>query len=143
LPINWQSFCRQKCPEVMYENQIDSLVDDFAMNLRMQGMDIQTYMEYTGLTDEVLHDTYYNQAVSQVKVRLALKKIAELENITVTDEDAEKKYAEIAGTYKVEVEKVKDVFAAKDIKTDIAVEKAFELVKESAVAVEKKEETAE
>jgi len=130
-------------PEVMYENQIDSLVDDFAMNLRMQGMDIQTYMEYTGLTDEVLHDTYYNQAVSQVKVRLALKKIAELENITVTDEDAEKKYAEIAGTYKVEVEKVKDVFAAKDIKTDIAVEKAFELVKESAVAVEKKEETAE
>lgn len=130
-------------PEAMYENQIDSLVDDFAMNLRMQGMDIKTYMEYTGLTDEVLHDTYYDQAVSQVKVRLALKKIAELENIAVTDEDAEKKYAEIAETYKVEVEKVKDVFAAKDIKTDIAVGKAFELVKESAVAVEKKEEAAE
>ncbi len=130
-------------PEAMYENQIDSLVDDFAMNLRMQGMDLKTYMEYTGLTDEILHDTYYDQAVSQVKVRLALKKIAELENIAVTDEEVEKKYTEMAESYKVEVEKVKNVFGEKDIKADIAVEKAFELVKESAVAVEKKEETAE
>lgn len=130
-------------PEAMYENQIDSLVDDFAMNLRMQGMDIKTYMEYTGLTDEILHDTYYDQAVSQVKVRLALKKIAELENIAVTDEDVENKYTEMAESYKVEVEKVKNVFGEKDIRTDIAVEKAFELVKDSAVAVEKKEETAE
>jgi len=106
-------------------------------------MDMKTYMQYTGLTEEILHDTYHDQAVSQVKVRLALIKIAELENIAVTDEEVEKKYTEMAESYKVEVEKVKNVFGEKDIKADIAVEKAFELVKESAVAVEKKEETAE
>ena len=130
-------------PEAMYENQIDNLVDEFEMNLRMQGMDMKTYMEYTGLTDEVLHDTYYDQAVSQVKVRLALIKIAELENIVTTDEEVENKYDELAKSYKVEIEKVKNVFAAKDIRNDLNVEKALAFVKDAAVAVEKKEETAE
>ena len=130
-------------PEAMYENQVDNIVDEFAMNLRMQGMDMKTYMQYTGLTEEVLHDTYYDQAVSQVKVRLALKKIAELENLGVTDEEIENKYDELAKAYKVEIEKVKGAFSAKDIKSDIEVAKALEFVKEAAVAAEKKEETAE
>ena len=106
------------------------------MNLRMQGMDIKTYMEYTGLTDEILHDTYYDQAVSQVKVRLALKKIAELEGIKATDEDVENKFNELAETYKVEVARVKAVFPASDIAGDLEVGKALALVVEAAVAEE-------
>ena len=115
-------------PEVMYENQIDNLVDEFAMNLRMQGIDLKTYMEYTGLTDELLHQTYYDRAVSQVKVRLALKKIAKLENIEVTDEDVENKYKELADSYKVDVSAVKGAFSEKDIKSDLEAAKALELV---------------
>ena len=130
-------------PEVMYENQIDNLVDEFAMNLRMQGIDLKTYMEYTGLTDEVLHQTYYDRAVSQVKVRLALKKIAKLENIEVTDEDVENKYKELADSYKADINAVKGAFSAKDIKSDLEVAKALEFVKDAAVEAEKKEETAE
>lgn len=130
-------------PEAMYENQIDNIIDEFSMNLRMQGLDMKTYMQYTGLTEEVLRDTYHDQAVSQVKVRLALKKIAELEGITATDEEVENKYDELAKSYKVEIEKVKNVFSAKDIKSDLEVARALEMVKEAAVAVEKKEETAE
>jgi len=130
-------------PEAMYENQIDNIIDEFSMNLRMQGMDMKTYMQYTGLTEEVLHDTYYDQAVSQVKVRLALKKIAELEGLSATDEEVEAKFDELAKSYKVEIEKVKAAFSAKDIKSDIEVEKALEFVKGAAVAAEKKEETAE
>ncbi len=130
-------------PEAMYENQIDNIIDEFAMNLRMQGMDIKTYMQYTGLTEDVLRETYHDQAVSQVKVRLALKKIAELEGLTATDEEVENKYDELAKSYKVDVERVKAAFSAKDIKGDIEVAKALEFVKEAAVAAEKKEETAE
>ena len=106
------------------------------MNLRMQGIDLKTYMEYTGLTDDVLHQTYYDRAVSQVKVRLALKKIAKLENIEVTDEEVENKYKELADNYKVEVDKVKGVFPAKDIKSDLETAKALALVENAAVYTE-------
>ncbi len=123
-------------PEAMYENQVDNLVDEFAMNLRAQGIDLNTYMQYTGLTEEALRDTYHDRAVSQVEVRLALKKIAALEGIEATDEDVEAKYNELAENYKVPVARVKAAFSAKDIAGDLNVEKALELVKEQAIAVE-------
>ena len=66
---------KAEIPEAMFENRLDGIVDEFAMNLRTQGIDLDTYMQYTGLTDEKLRETYYDRAVSQVKVRLALKKI--------------------------------------------------------------------
>lgn len=123
-------------PEAMYENQVDNLVDEFSMNLRAQGIDLKTYMQYTGLTEEKLRETYYDRAVSQIKVRLALKKIAALEGIKATDEDVENKYNELAQTYKVDAARVKAAFAASDIAGDIEVEKALELVKDAAVASE-------
>ena len=123
-------------PEVMYENQVDNLVDEFEMSLRAQGIDLATYMQYTGLTDEKLHETYYDRAVSQVNVRLALKKIAELEGIKATDEDVENKFKELAETYKVDINRVKAAFPAEDIASDLDVGKALELVVDAAVAEE-------
>ena len=69
-------------PEAMFENQLDTIVDEFAMNLRSQGLDLNTYMQYTGLTEDRLRDTYRDRATAQVKLRLALRKIAELEGLT-------------------------------------------------------------
>ncbi len=123
-------------PEAMYENQVDNLIDEFAMNLRAQGIDLGTYMQYTGLTEDKLRETYYDRAVSQIKVRLALKKIAELEGIKASDEDVENKYNELAENYKVEVERVKSAFSAKDIAGDLEVERALNFVKDAAVAEE-------
>jgi len=123
-------------PEAMYNNQVDNLIDEFAMNLRTQGLDLRTYMQYTGLTEESMRETYHDRAVSQVEVRLALKKIAELEGIQATDEDIQNKYQELADIYKVDVERVKAAFSDKDISGDLNVEKALELVKEAAVAEE-------
>ena len=123
-------------PEVMYENQVDNLVDEFEMSLRAQGIDLATYMQYTGLTDEKLHEKYYDRAVSQVNVRLALKKIAELEGIKATDEDVENKFKELAETYKVDINRVKAAFPAEDIASDLDVGKALELVVDAAVAEE-------
>lgn len=130
-------------PEAMYENQVDNLIDEFSMNLRTQGIDIRTYMQYTGLTEEALRETYHDRAASQVDVRLALRKIAELEGIQATDEEIENKYNELAETYKVPVERVKAVFSTRDIAGDLDVAKALELVKENAVAVEAEEKTEE
>ncbi len=120
-------------PEAMYENQVDYLVDEFEMRLKSQGIDLPTYMQYTGLTDEKLHDTYYDRAVSQVKVRLALKKIAALEGLRPSEEDVENKFKEMAENYKVDVSRVKAAFSAKDLADDLAVEKALQFVKDNAV----------
>ncbi len=128
-------------PEAMYTNQVDNLIDEFAVNLRAQGIDLGTYMQYTGQTEDSLREIYHDRAVSQVEVRLALKKIAELEGIKATDEDVENKYQELADTYKVKVERVKAAFAAADIADDLNVEKALALVKDAAVAKEPEAET--
>ncbi len=127
---------KAEVPEAMYENQVDNLIEEFAMHLRSQGIDLRTYMQYTGLTEEKLRETYHDRAVSQVEVRLALKKIAALEGISASDEDVEKKYADMAENYNVDIKRVKAVFSAADIAADLNVEKALELVKEAAVAGE-------
>ena len=121
-------------PEAMYENVLDTLVDEFAMNLRSQGLDLNTYMQYTGLTEERLRDTYRDRAEAQVKIRLALRKIAELEGLKASDEDVEAKYNELAETYKVDAARVKAAFGPRDIAGDIESERAMNFVKENAVA---------
>lgn len=121
-------------PEAMYENMLDTLVDEFAMNLRSQGLDLNTYMQYTGLTEERLRDTYRDRAEAQVKIRLALRKIAELEGLKASDEDVEAKYNELAETYKVDAARVKAAFGPRDIAGDIESERAMNFVKENAVA---------
>lgn len=121
-------------PEAMFENQIDTIIDEFGMNLRAQGLDLNTYMQYTGLTEDRLRETYRDRAEGQVKLRLALKKIAELEGLKASEEDIENKYNELAETYKVKVERVKAAFSPKDVAGDIETERAMEFVKENAVA---------
>lgn len=123
-------------PEAMFTNQINNMLGEFEMNLRAQGLDFNTYMQYTGMSVDDLAENYRATAERQVKVSLALKKIAELENITVSDEDVEGKYKELADTYKVEIDRVKNVFSAEDIASDIKVLRALDFVRENAVAVE-------
>ena len=120
-------------PEAMYENQLDSIVDEFEMNLRSQGLDLNTYMQYTGLTEDKLRDTYRSRAEAQVKLRLALRKIAELEDMKPSEEDIEAKYNELAETYKVDVARIKAVFGPNEVGGDIETERAMKFVKENAV----------
>ena len=103
------------------------------MNLRSQGLDLNTYMQYTGLTEDKLRETYQSRAENQVKLRLALRKIAELEDMKATDEDVENKYTELAEKYNVDVKRVQAAFAPKDIAGDIEAERAMNFVKENAV----------
>jgi trigger factor len=109
----------------------------------MQGLDLKTYFKYTGMTLEKLREQMRPQAESQVKCRLALEKIAALENIVPTEAEVEEEYATIAKAYNMEADQVKTMVAADAIIADMKVKKAMELVKEKAVIVAKKEEAAE
>lgn len=121
-------------PEVMYTNKVNDMIREFDMRLRSQGMDMKTYLEFTGMDINTIGESYKPQAEKRVKLRLALEKIAELEGFTeVSDEDVEAEFTKIAEMYNVEVEQAKNAIAVEDLKKDIAVEKAMDFVKESAV----------
>ena len=121
-------------PEVMYTNKVNDMIREFDMRLRSQGMDMKTYLQYTGMDINTIADSYKPQAEKRVKLRLALEKIAELEGFTeVSDEDVEAQFTKLAEMYSVEVEQAKNAIAVEDLKKDRAVEKAMDFVKESAI----------
>ena len=120
-------------PEPMFEAETDNYVRDYDMRLRQSGLDLDTYFKYTGLTIEALREQMRPQAERQVKVRLALEKIAQLESITIDDEAVEAEYKRISEAYNVPVDNVKNMVAVEDLKADLAVAKAMDVVKENAV----------
>lgn len=123
-------------PQAMFDRRIDDMVQDFGYRMQSQGLDLDTYLKYTGMDMDAFRDGFKEQADKQVKIRLALEKIAALENIEVTEEDENAEYDRIAEMYKMEVEKVKAILNANDMKKDLAVGKALDLVKETAVIEE-------
>ena len=120
-------------PEAMYENQTNDMIRDFEMRLRSQGMDMKTYMQYMGMDVNALKGVYREDAEKRVKLRLALETIAKKENIEVTEADLEEEYAKMAEAYKMDAEKVKAAVPADSLTEDIKVQKALDLVKNSAV----------
>ena len=120
-------------PDAMYQKRINDDINEFAYRLRSQGLDLKTYLQYTGMDEKGIRDSFKPQAERQVKIRLALEKIVELENIVPTDEEIEAEYAKMANVYQMEVDKIKGFVPKEDLSLDIAVEKAMGLVRDSAV----------
>ena len=123
-------------PEAMFETETENFVRDYDNRLRMQGLDLATYFKYTGMNLDMMRQQLRPQAEKQVKTRLALEKIAELENIVVSDEEIEAEYSRIAEAYGMEIEKVKETVDADSIAADMKVKKAVDLVKEKAVVTD-------
>lgn len=123
-------------PEAMFENRLEQCVEDFAYRLQSQGLNLETYLKYTNSNIDEFKKSFRPQAESQVKFRLALEKIVELENITPDEKDVEAEYEKLAKDYGVEADKVKNAIPAEELKKDIAVNKAIDLVKESALITE-------
>lgn len=119
-------------PEAMYDNEVNTMLREMDMRLRSQGMDMNTYMQYTGMNPESVRQMYLPEAEKRVKMRLALEKIAKLESIAPTDEELENEYKRLADAYQMEVDKVKEALPADAISQDLAVEKAMKLVKDNA-----------
>ncbi|CAB1247302.1 prolyl isomerase (trigger factor) [Ruminococcaceae bacterium BL-6] len=127
-------------PEAMYQNKISEDIRDFGYRLQSQGLDLQTYLKYTGKDKDSIRDSFRPQAERQVKVRLALEKIAKLEGIKPADEDIDKEYEKLAKAYEMDVEKVKGIVAKEDLAMDLAVEQAVKVVRDNAKITEVKEE---
>ena len=121
-------------PEEMYEVQIDEMIRDFEYRLNQQGLELNMYLQYTGMNRDSFRKTFEAQAQRRVKVRLALEKIVELEKIEATEEEIEKEYARLAEAYKMDVEKIKGIIPSADVAKDIASNKAIDLIRDSAVA---------
>ena len=121
-------------PEVMYDNKVEEEINGFAQRLSGQGMSLEMYMKYTGMNMDALKASLRDGAEKQVKLMLAVEKIAELEGIEATDEEVEAKYAEMAEMYKMDAEQLKKIIPADDVKTDVRNGKAVQLVVDNAVA---------
>ena len=96
-------------------------------------MDMKTYMEYMGMTNDSLKEAYREGAEKRVKLRLALEAIARKEGLEATEEDINAEYEKLSEAYKTDLEKVKSSIPAENLAEDIKVQKALDLVKENAV----------
>ncbi len=120
-------------PEQMYDNEVNAMIREFDMRLRSQGLDAMSYLKYTGMDVEGLANMYRPDAEKRVKLRLALEKIAKLENIEVTEADIEAEYAKMAEAYNMTVEQIKPMFRDTVLKEDLAVQKAMDIIRKEAV----------
>ena len=120
-------------PEQMFAQETENLVRDYDNRMRMQGLDLATYFKYTGLTLEKLREQLRPQAEKQVKLRLALEKIAKAEKLKATKADIDGEVKRIAEAYGMTEDQVRDAVPADSIAEDMKVKKAMDFVKENAV----------
>ena len=132
-------------PEAMFENRLNQSVEEFAYRLQSQGLDLDTYLKYTNATIDEFKNSFRPQAEGQVKFRLALEKIVELEKIEATEEDINAQIEKMAEQYGMEADKIRAAVPTEEIAKDLAVGKAIDFIKENAeiTEVETKTEKAE
>ena len=119
-------------PEAMFETELDACLRDYENRLRYQGIDMKTFMQYTGATVDSLKAQLRPQAEKNVKIRLALEAVAKLEGLTADAEKIEAEYKKIADAYGLDVEKVKSAVNEKDIAADVVVAEALDFVRANA-----------
>ncbi len=125
-------------PECMIEKKMDQDVQDFAYRLQMQGLDLNTYLKYTGSDEKSFREQYKEQAEKQVKLDLALEEIIKKENLEVTDADFDAEYANYASAYNMDVEEIKKALPTENLKPELLQRKAVDFVIENAVFTQAK-----
>ncbi len=118
-------------PEPMIESQVNNMVNDYARRMQSQGLSLDQYMKFTGMTIESLKDQMKPQALKRIQTRLVLEAVAKAENITVADEAVDKEIAQMAEAYKMEVDQVKEALGETGIvqmKEDLAVQEAVDFL---------------
>lgn len=119
-------------PDEMVENEVDEIINAFAQRLQSQGLKLETYLQYTNMTTDDLRTQYKPQADRQVKVRLGLEKIAEMEGIEPSEEECEAEMGRLAEAYGMPLDNVKALVNVDVVRADLANQKAVEFVKANA-----------
>lgn len=120
-------------PQVMVEDEVAQMMNDFAQRLTSQGFNPEQYFQMTGTTQEQLQEQMAPEAQMKVNVRLVLDKIAEVEKVEISDKDVEVEYENIANRYGMEVDQVKEAVNKDALQYDLRLQKAVEIVKDSVV----------
>lgn len=129
---------KMEIPEPMVDSQVRQMAEDFARRLSAQGLSLEQYFQYTGLTAEMLVEQMKPQALKRIQSRLVLEAVAEKENFDVTDEEMEKEVSDMAAAYQMEADKLKELLSDVDrdnMKKDVQVKKAIDFVTENAKEV--------
>ena len=127
-------------PDAMVEAQLDDMMNQYAMNMQSSGFTLEQYAQMMGTTIQGLREQSREGAVQQIRNTLLLEKVAEEENIQVTDEELEEEYQTMAKEYDMEVEKVKEYLPLEDLRKEKQLQKAMDLIVDNAVATEPKAE---
>lgn len=125
-------------PDAMIETQVKQMADDFAQRVQSQGLTVEQYFQFTGMNAEALFEQMRPQAIKTIQYRLTLEAIVKAENITVSDEEVDTEIVKMAETYKMEVDKLKELLGEKEkanLIMDMAVQKAVDLIEGTAVEV--------
>ena len=123
-------------PQPMIETQTTQMVEDFAQRIQSQGITLEQYFQFTGLTAEKMMEDMRPQAIKRIETRLVLEAVAKAENIEITDERIYEELAKMAESYNMEVEKLKEFMGEnekKQMKEDLAVQEAVTFLVENAV----------
>lgn len=127
---------KMEIPEAMIKTQVNRMAEEFAQRLQQQGLSIDAYMQYTGSTKEAFLENLKPEAEIRIKNSLVLEAVAKAENITANDEDVEKEINDMAAMYQMEADKLKEYMGEaelKQLKDDLAIQKAADLLAEKAV----------
>ncbi len=121
-------------PEAMFESEADAIMNDFAYRLQMQGITLEQYIQMQGMDLSAFRKVFRPQAERQVKVRLALRKIMELENIEVSEEDVNAEYAKLGERFNMEDEQIRAAITVDAVTDDLKLNRALSIIKDTAKA---------
>ena len=123
-------------PEAMIDTQVMQMADEFAQRMQSQGLTMEQYFQFTGMTAEKMMEELKPQAVKRIETRLVLEAVAKAENIEISDEKLDEEITKMAEAYKMEADKLKEFMGEnekKQMKEDMAVQEAVTFLVENAV----------
>ncbi|MCI8563059.1 MAG: trigger factor [Lachnospiraceae bacterium] len=127
---------QMEIPDPMVDAQTRQMIQEFAQNLQAQGLSVEQYMQFTGMTQQAMLDEIQPQALKRIQSRLVLEAVVEAEGIETSEEDVDKEIETMAGMYQMEPDKLREMMGEnemKQVRMDIAVQKAVNFVVEAAV----------
>lgn len=134
---------QMEIPDAMVTEQVRRMADDFARRLQSQGLTVEQYMQFTGMTADKLLEQMRPEALKRIQNSLVLEAVAKAENIEIGDDKVKEEIEKMAAAYKMEFDKVNELIGEAEreqMKADLAIQAAVELIADAAVEVEAKEE---
>ena len=127
---------QMEIPDAMVDFQTEQLMDDFAQRMQAQGLSLQQYFQFSGMTEEQYREQMRPRALQNIQSRLVLEAVAQAEGLEVTQEDVDAEMQRMAEMYKMDVERIKELFGEYqlgEMKKDLAIQKAIDLVRDAGV----------